>query len=441
MDLSLGSTALRLALVLALVAANGMFVAAEFAIVAVRRTRLIPLVERGSRQARIVLRTAEKPDAFIAATQLGITMASLGLGWIGEPAVATLVAPAMGWLPGGLQEATTHTIAVILAFALITALHIVLGEQAPKSVALWRPEATALLVTPVTALFHRVFRPFIWLLTASTSGTLAAVGLRAPTSGRHIYSSEEIGLLVTESRRAGVVEEEEARLVHRVFKFADRLVEEVMVPRVTVRGVPKDAAIPDVVAAVREAGYSRLPVFDEDLDHIVGMVHAKDLLLASTEGRASARADELMRPVLYVPEMKPVVDLLEEMRRGGIQLAVVLDEFGGTSGIVTIEDLLEELVGEIPGEFRPDQRLIVLQQPERIVVDAAIPLETLNEAFKISLPTAEANTLGGFIFHHLGAIPEAGAAFRHDQLEFKIETATRTRIGLVQIRRIRGVVG
>lgn len=438
MDLSVWPIVIRLAAVLVLVAANGLFVAAEFAIVAVRRTRLIPLVERGSRTARMVLRTSERPDAFIAATQLGITMASLGLGWIGEPAVAALLAPALDWLPGGLQKATTHTLAVVLAFALITALHIVLGEQAPKSVALWRPEATALLVTPVTELFHRLLRPFIWVLTVATGRTLAAVGLRAPTSGRHIYSSEEIGLLVTESRRAGVVEEEEARLVHRVFRFADRLVEEVMVPRVQVRGVPKDALVPDAVAVVREAGYTRLPVFEEDLDHIVGMIHVKDLLLAHSEGGGSAPIAPLMRPVLYMPEMKPVGDLLEEMRRGGTQLAVVLDEFGGTSGIVTIEDLLEELVGEIPGEFRPAQRLIILLQPERIVVDAAIPLDVLNEAFRISLPIVEANTLGGFIFHHLGAIPEPGATFRIDQLEFKIEAATRNRIGLVQIRRLKG---
>jgi CBS domain containing-hemolysin-like protein len=436
MESSLVSILLRLAAVLVLVAANGMFVAAEFAIVSVRRTRLIPLIERGSRTARLVLRAAEDPNAFLAATQLGITMASLGLGWIGEPAVATLLEPLLSWLPGGFQEATTHTVAVVLAFALITGLHIVFGELAAKSAALWRPEATALVVAPLTDLFYRLFRPFIWALNSTANATLSLVGLHAP-SGRHVYSSEEIGLLITESRRAGVVEEEEARLVHRVFKFADRLVEEVMVPRVQVRGVPKDAVVPDAVAVVREAGYTRLPVFDEDLDHIVGMIHVKDLLLAHSEGGGSAPIAPLMRPVLYMPEMKPVGDLLEEMRRGGIQLAVVLDEFGGTSGIVTIEDLLEELVGEIPGEFRPAQRLIILQQPERIVVDAAIPLDVLNEAFRISLPTVEANTLGGFIFHHLGAIPEPGATFRIDQLEFKIEAATRNRIGLVQIRRLK----
>ena len=436
MEPSVTSVLLRLGAVLALVAANGMFVAAEFAIVSVRRTRLIPLIERGSKRARRVLRAAEKPDAFIAATQLGITMASLGLGWIGEPAVARLLEPLVAALPVALREATAFAVAGTLAFVLITALHIIVGELAPKSVALWSPESTALVVIPPTDLFYRIFKPFIWLLNGTANAALSVFGLRAP-SGRHVYSPEEIGLLVTESRRAGVVEEAEALLVHRVFKFADTLVEEGMVPRVSVRGVPDDAAVQDAVSVVREAGFSRLPVFAEDLDHIVGMVHAKDLLVAQAEDRGPEPVDRVMRPVLYVPETKPVVDLLEEMRRQGIQLAVVLDEFGGTSGIVTIEDLLEELVGEIPGEFRPERRLVVLQQADRIVVDAAIPLDDLNERFRITLPTTEANTLGGFIFHHLETIPEAGTTFRYDGLEFKIESATRTRIGLVQIRRVK----
>ncbi|MDQ7850279.1 MAG: hemolysin family protein [Armatimonadota bacterium] len=436
MELSVTSIMWRLVAVLVLVAANGMFVAAEFSIVAVRRTRLLPLVESGSPRARMVLRATDNLDPYLAATQLGITMASLGLGWIGEPAVAALLEPLLHPLPLGLQEATTRVVAIVLAFALITTLHIVFGELAAKSLAIWRPEATALVVTPPTELFSRLFRPFIWVLNGAANATLSLFGLRAP-SGRHVYSPEEIRLLVSESRRAGVVEEEEALLVHRVFKFADRLVEEVMVPRVSVRGVPNSAAVVEAVAAVREAGFTRLPVFSEDLDHIVGMVHAKDLLVAQAEGREGEPVDRVMRPVLYVPEMKPVVDLLEEMRRQGIQLAVVLDEFGGTSGIVTIEDLLEELVGEIPGEFRPERRLVVLQQPDRIVVDAAIPLDELNERFHIALPTTAANTLGGFIFHHLEAIPEAGTTFRYQGLEFRIESATRTRIGLVQIRRVR----
>jgi CBS domain containing-hemolysin-like protein len=436
MDGLSGSVALRLGAVLALVAANALFVAAEFAIVSVRRTRLIPLAEGGSRTASLVLRAAEDPNAFLAATQLGITMASLGLGWIGEPAVATLLEPFLRGLPTGLRAGTTHVLAGTLAFAFITILHIVFGELAAKSAALWRPESTALIVAPPTELFHRIFRPFIWLLNSTANTTLGLFGLRAP-SGRHVYSSEEIGLLVAESHRAGAVEEEEAVLVHRAFKFTDRVVEQVMVPRVAIHGLPKEATVRETIDVVREAGYSRLPVYAEDLDNIVGMAHVKDLLLAEIDGRGQDPVEKIMRPVLHTPEMKPVVDLLEEMRHKGMHLAVVLDEYGGTKGIVTIEDLVEELVGEIPGEFRRERRLIVLQRPDRIVVDATIALDTLNEAFPVDLQAEGANTLGGFIFHHLGSVPEVGRTFTYGDLEFKIESATRNRIELVQIRRLR----
>ncbi len=436
MDVLLDSVVLRLGAVIALVAANAMFVAAEFSIVSVRRTRLIPLIEGGSRTARLVLRASEDPNAFLAATQLGITMASLGLGWIGEPAVATILQPVIRGLPIGLQDTTTHLVAGVLAFTVITVLHIVFGELAAKSAALWRPEGTALVVAPPTEFFHRLFRPFIWGLNSTANGILGLFGLRAP-SGHHVYSSEEIGQLVTESRRAGAVDEEEAVLVHRAFKFTERLVEEVMVPRVSVRGLPKEATVRETIGIVREAGYSRLPVYAGDLDSIVGMVHVRDLLLAEVDGHGNEPVEKIMRPVLYAPEMKPVIDLLGEMRNKGIQLAVVLDEYGGTEGILTIEDLVEELVGDIPAEFRKERGLIVLQRPDRIVVDAAIPLDALNEAFPMDLQAEGVNTLGGFIFHHLGSVPEVGRTFTRGDLEFKIESATPNRVQLVQIRRLK----
>lgn len=435
MEVSWQSIVMRLAAVVALVAANGMFVAAEFAIVAVRRTRLLPLAEGGSTTARLVLRVAQNPNPFLAAAQLGITMASLGLGWIGEPTVAAVLAPWVAGLPVGFQQGTTQVISAAIAFGLITVLHIVFGEQMAKSAALWRPEATAFLTAPPTELFHQIFRPFIWLLNAASNGILHLLGLRPPT-GHQVYSPEEIGMLVTESQQAGAVEQEEATFVHRVLKFADRVAEEVMVPRVSVRGLPKESTVRESVAVVREVGYSRLPIFEESLDHIIGMAHVRDLLIAEVDGRGDQSVETIKRPVLYVPETKPVVDLLNEMRQQGIQLACVLDEYAGTAGIVTIEDLLEELVGEIPGEFRKERPLIVVQQPDRIVVDAAIPLEALNETFKINLPSDEANTLGGFIFRHLGSIPEVGTTFRTGNLEFRIESATRNRIGLVQIRKL-----
>jgi CBS domain containing-hemolysin-like protein len=429
-------TLLKLGVVLALVAANGMFVAAEFAIVSVRRARLAPLLE-GSKTARFVQKTAENPNTFLAATQLGITMASLGLGWVGEPMVGGLLEPLLAYLPLQTRDVARHAVATALAFGLITTLHIVFGELAAKSIALWRPESTALIVAPPTDIFYRLFRPFIWMLNSIANATLSLFGLRAPAVG-HVHSPEEIQFLVSESREAGVMEEDQALLMHRVFKFTDRSVGEVMVPRVSLQGVPKESTVMDAIDRVRRSGYTRLPVFADDLDHIVGMVHARDLLLAHADGRGLESVDKVMRPVLFVPETKPIADLLQDMRHKRIHLAVVLDEYGGTAGIVTLEDLLEELVGEIPAEFRPERRLIIRQSPDAILVDAAVSLDQLNESFGVDLPLEAANTLGGFIVSHLRRIPEMGETFQFGNLEFRIESARGNRIELVRIRKVRG---
>jgi len=422
--------------VFALVAANALFVAAEFAIVKSRRTRLTQMVRAGRRFAAVAQRAVVNPEPYVAATQLGITMASLGLGWLGEPAVAAFIRPALAGLPGRWEETALHAVSGTLAFAAITALHIIAGELAPKSIALWNAEATALVTVPPTELFYRVFKPFIWLLNAVANGALHLVGLRAP-SGRHVaLEREELVMLVGESRRAGAVEHEEESLVRRVFRLTDRVVGDIMVHRTAVAGVPRTATVDDAVRVIRERGFSRIPVFGETPEEIVGAVRAKDLLLEVAGGRGGARLDTVMRPVLYVPETKPVVELLEEMRAGRSQLAVVLEEYGSTAGIVTIEDVLEEIVGEIPGESRPQRKLIYLAQPDRIVVDATIDLPALNDVFGIALHTEAAATLGGFIFTHLGRIPEAGERFTLDELQFTIESVVGRRIGRVEIRRL-----
>ncbi len=438
MELSPGAITLRLLAVFALVAANGLFVAAEFAIVKARRTRITQLVREGRRTARLVQRATENPEPFVAATQLGITMASLGLGWIGEPAVATLIEPLIADLPARWQPAAQHTISAALAFAAITALHIIFGELAPKSIALWNAEATALVTVPPTAVFLRVFKPFIWSLNAVANGSLRLFGLRAP-SGRHVaYQREELVMLVGEARRAGTLDREEESLVRRVFRLTDRTAGEVTVHRTAIAAVPKTATVREAIDVIRQRGFTRLPVIGEDVDQIVGAVHAKDLLIQLADGRADAPVSEVMRPVLYVPETKPVVDLLEEMRHGRSQMAVVLEEYGSTAGIVTIEDLLEEIVGEIPGEYRPQPPLVHLNQPDRVIVDAAIDLTTLSDVCGITLSGEQANTLGGFIFHYLGTIPEPGVTFSYKGLEFTVETVIGRRIGRVEIRKTPG---
>lgn len=432
MDLS---AALRLLAVLGLLAANGLFVAAEFSIVRARRTRVSQLVQEGRRFAPTVQRAINNPEPYLAASQLGITMASLGLGWIGEPAIAELIVPWLEGLPAGWASAAAHAIAVTIAFVIITALHIVVGEQAPKNLALWNAEATALATVPPAEGFFRIFKPFIWALNALANATLSLFGWRAPTGRPLALAREELVMLLSESRRAGVVEHEEESLVRRVFRLTDRTVGEIMVHRTVVVGIPRTATVNDAVALIRERGFSRIPVLGETSEEIVGAVRAKDLLLELAAGRGEGRVDAVMRPVLYVPETKPVVDLLEEMRTGRSQLAVVLEEYGSTAGIVTIEDVLEEIVGEIPGESHPQPKLIYAAQPNCIDVDATIDLPTLNEVFGIQLSSDDAATLGGFIFHQLGRIPEAGERFAIGDLEFIVHSVIGRRIGRVEIRR------
>lgn len=422
--------------VAALLAANGIFAAAEFSIAKARRTRLASMADRRTRFAPLVYRAAGDPEAFVAATQLGITMTSLGIGWLGEPAVAQAIAPLLEALPGAWQPAVVFAVSATLAFIAITALHIVLGELVPKSIALRNAEQVALVVVPPTLIFSRVFKPFIWLLDFLADRILRLFGLEAEP-GRHVaFDREELVMLVGESRRAGVVEREEESLVRRVFRLTDRVVGDIMVHRTNVVGVPRTATVTEAVAVVRERGFSRLPVFGETTEEIVGAVRAKDLLLQVAAGNGDAPVETVMQPVIYVPETKPVVDLLEDMRHGHSQLAVVLEEYGSTAGIVTLEDVVEEIVGEIPGESRPQPKLIFLAQPDRIVVDATIDLPTLNEVFGIALDTEEATTLGGFIFHHLGRIPEAGERFTAGELAFTVESVIGRRIGRVEIRKI-----
>ena len=438
MELSAVAAGVRLLAVLALVLANGLFVAAEFAIVKSRPARIAQWVREGRPLAKVVQRAVQNPDPYVAATQLGITMASLGLGWIGEPVVATLIEPVLLWLPGSWQTVALHTISAVLAFTFITALHIVIGELAPKSLALWNAEATALVAVPPTEIFYRIFRPFIWVLNSVANGLLNLFGLRAP-AGRHVaFAREELVMLVGESRLAGAVEHEEESIVRRVFRLTDRTVGEVMVHRMNVAMVAGEATVREAVEAIRHHRYTRLPVYEGDnREKLIGVVHAKDLLLALADGRDDERITAFVRPVIYVPETKLVVDLLEEMRRGGSQLAVVVEEYGSLAGIVTIEDLLEEIVGEIPGESRPAFPLVHVNQPDRIVVDASIDLPTINETFGIDLPDDEANTLGGFLFYRLGRIPEPGTKHTFRDLEFTVETVIGRRIGRVQIRRLR----
>src|SRR5258706_1133995 len=347
MELSVASVLWRLAGVLALVFANGFFVAAEFSIVTVRKTRIDQMIAEGHRGARAVRRAITDPDSYIAATQLGITMASIGLGWIGEPALAEMILPVVSFLPSQMAATTAHSISVAIAFAIVTALHITLGELAPKTIALERAEATALLVVKPTELFMRLFWPFIRLLNGMGQAVVNLLGLRGSGGHAMVHSEEELKMLVTASQEAGVLEEQEEQMLHRVFDFADLTAGQVMVPRPELVAIPADASGDALLQLVRRAGFSTLPVYRNDMDNVIGILHAVDVLKALAESSVAIPAEALAREALTVPETMRADNLLTAFRQRGVREALVIDEYGSTAGLVTFEWLMERIVGNL----------------------------------------------------------------------------------------------
>src|SRR5262252_4053563 len=421
----------RLTGLLALVFANGFFVSAEFSIVTVRKTRIDQLIAEGHTRARAVRRAITSPDRYIAATQLGITMTSLGLGWLGEPALANLIQPPLQFLPAHLAEATAHTVAVTIAFVLITGVHIVLGELAPKWVTLERPEATALWVVKPTELFMQALWPFIRLLHGTARAIVAIVGVR----GEHragVHSEEELKMLVTASQEAGVLEEQEEQMLHRVFGFADLAAGQVMVPRTELAAVPAESPLKDLIARIAKGRHSRLPVYRGDLDDVVGMLHVTDVLKAIVEGVETTTAGVLAREVATVPETLAADDLLTEMRRRRAREALVIDEYGGTAGLVTFESLMERIVGEVPGESGALSR-ISARPDGSCEVDGLALAADVNQQFELHIDQNTYTTIGGYVLGRLGRRPQIGDVIEVEGRRFRVEALDGLRVAKVWI--------
>jgi CBS domain containing-hemolysin-like protein len=431
---------LDLLLVLALILINALFVAAEMALVATRRTRIDQLAAAGNRWATLVRTAMEHPVTFIAGTQVGITAAGLVLGWVGEPALRGLIEPVLYAIPvlQSVPAGVLGLVATILSFLLITIVTITFGEIVPKSLALYRAERVALLVVPIVLVFSRLTTPITVLVNGMSERILRLVGVHAVGGRESVHSEEEIRALIAESRQAGLVRPEEEELVRRVFRFGDRIAREVMVPRTRIQAVPEPAAIGEILAAIQKTGFSRLPVYRENLDNIVGVLTAKDALVAVATLPSSATAAQFMRPAYYIPESKELGELLPEMRAQQTQLAVVLDEFGGTAGILTIEDLIEEVVGEIVSEYGSERRFILRHTDQELVVDAELNLDDLNELWGLALPTEEVDTVGGFVYQQLGHIPSVGDSFSYDGFTFRVSSMRGRTIGVVRITRTPG---
>jgi CBS domain containing-hemolysin-like protein len=398
----------RLLAVLALVLCNGFFVAAEFSLVTVRKTRIDQLIAEGSRMARPVRRALNEPDRFIAATQLGITMASLGLGWIGEPALASMVHPLFNGLPVPISDATAHSLAVAVAFAVITALHIVLGELAPKTVALQYPEKTAILVARPTELFLRAFNPFINALNGTGRAVVRLFGLRAPTGHGLVHSEEELKMLVTASQEAGVLEEDEEQMLHRVFHFSEFTAAQMMVPRTEMEAVRADAPLAEVVDVVVRGRHTSLPVYRDEVDDVIGILLVTDLVRALASAAADVTAATIAREVLTVPETMKADELLRQMRRHRTHQAIVIDEYGGTAGLVTFERVMERIVGQLGGDFGTTGRQITQMPDGSAEVDGLALVSDINEQFGLEIDEETYSTIGGYLLGRLGRRPKIG---------------------------------
>ena len=398
--------AVKLASVVVLVALNAFFVAAEFALVGARRTRLEEMAQRGDRKAGLARRAIRSLDRYISATQLGITLSSLGLGWIGEPALAGLVQGAFSWLPDTMQLVATHGLAVVIAFTIITALHIILGELVPKSLALLYPEMISSWVAAPLMGFAWVMHFPIFLLNGSANRLLRLIRIRPPGDHERLHSPEEIRLLVEQSEEGGSIDKDDARLLEGVFEFSEKTAQEVMTPRTQMVALERELTVEEAADVVAQARRSRYPVYGDSLDDIAGVVHAKDILTAVRQNPGSS-VGTIMRPPLFVPGTREVEDVLADMKRLKVHLAVVLDEYGGTAGLVTMEDLLEEIVGDIYDEYDRLDRPV--PTPEGApVLDGSMSISDFNADHELQLDDTDYTTIGGYLFGQLGRLPRAG---------------------------------
>ena len=425
-------TIIEIALIVVIIAWNAFFVSAEFAFVAVRRTRIDELVEEGSLPAKRVRRLLDDPARFISAFQVAITLSSLALGAVGEPAVSRVFEELFGNV-GMLGDGAVAVISVILAFAIISSLHVVLGEIVPKTLTLSRAESVALAVALPVNVFMWVFWPFIWVLRGMSEALIRLMGLESPSEMRLVHSEEELKLLISASHEEGVLEAEERQLLYKVFDFAETEARQVMVPRPDVVALQVDLTPDEAIEQTLNAPYTRYPVYRETLDDLVGVVHIRHLFGARLQQSDATTLEAFVRPVPIVPETKKLDELLADFRRTNTHMAIVVDEYGSTVGIATLEDVLEDIVGEINDEFDlPDRELIRLA-PDRIRIEASFPIEDFNERFAGDLPDGDYTSVGGFLFGELGRPARPGDVISHQNFRFTVREVDGPRIRVVDV--------
>lgn len=424
---------LKLLGVAALVLTNAFFVAAEFALVSVRRSRMEEMVAAGHSSAKTVLAAMRDLGTYIAGAQVGITMASLGLGWVGEPVLAHMLMPLFSWATPWLAEVTAHTIAVTLAFVFITFLHVVFGEQVPKVVAVQRGEATALWVMPLMRLTVTLMRPLVWGLNAFSNGVVRLLGLEPGSELHGVHSVDELQILVRQSRQAGVIDELEGKLVERAFRVPDLTARDVMVPRTDLVALDGRFSADELLDRAARSGHQRLPVYDRTLDNIVGILHVQDVFRHLRQSKEPLDIRKLVRAPLFVPETVRLDELLRGFQQQHSQIAVVTDEHGGVAGMATLDDVVAEVFGEVQESEAARQPDIQEMPDGRLLVRGDVRLRELNDRFGWNLEDEQADTIAGYVTNRLGRLAHPGEVVETPQGTITVEKMARLRILLVAI--------
>lgn len=407
---------------------NGFFVAAEFSMVSVRKTRITQLTNEGNFSAKLALEALKDLDKFIAAVQLGVTISSLGLGWVGEATLVRMIEPLFKFLPLSYQLIAAHTVSVTTAFILITVLHVVVGELMPKSIAIQYPERTSLFIALPMKLITKLFSPLIWILNG-LGNTLLKLLKIPPSQPSHLaHSIEELNMLINASYNEGVLNETEKEMLQNVFKFSDLTAKQVMVPRTDMACISSDISFDELNALTMESQYTRYPVYEENMDHISGIIHVKDLY-GLTLKHIDFSLEKILRPVLLVPETITMDNLVREFKKCQSQMAIVIDEFGGTSGLITLEDVLEEIFGEVQDEFDADEEADIKEISEHTyLANAMMRLDEIADFFEVEILDEDVDTIGGLVVKLLGRIAKLGDVVEFQNLKFNVKEIDGARI-------------
>jgi CBS domain containing-hemolysin-like protein len=423
-----------------LVLLNGFFVAAEFAIVKVRYSQIELRAQKGNRLAGIAKNILNHLDAYLSATQLGITLASLGLGWIGEPVVSKLLIALFHAVGMDLSEELAHQIALPVAFATITVLHIVFGELAPKSIAIRKPEETTLAVSLPMRAFFLLFRPAIWLLNGFANFILKMIGI-SPVDEHEAHSTEELRLLVKQSQKSGAIKEDNFQIIQKAFDFSELTVQQVMVPRQNIFALEVDTPREEILREVLENGYSRIPVYDDDIDNVLGMVFAKDIFRANIQDE-NWQLKGLLRPVQYVYNSARLNRVLKDFQLKKVHIGLVIDEYGGTEGLIALEDILEELVGEIQDEYDDEKSPVTKNDDGTFTISGIAPLHDVNNHLPLPFPeNRQYNTLNGLILNRFGRVPPSNETFVLEQYEVTILSRKQNILTQLKLKLLENALG